>query len=547
MDTGAAPSRAGFARVLASVLLVLGALAGSVLLVLQGAARKDSIEHDEGISFIEASVRMTDWARMASDQSPPAGTWAQVSAWQSFWQSSDTFGFAAISNSLAATDIHPPGYFWLLHVWALAFGMTPASSIWLNVVLAVLTGLALFGLAGWAFRDPLFGALVVCVWALAGPTVGVSLVARQYGLLALVSVLTVWAALAWFGAERRPGVAKALGLGLLIGAGMLTYYQFAVLVAGVMVWLTITCWGRWRTLLALYAAGLFGVGVLFVGHPGFANSLGVLGSLASMGDLELPVRIQRTASALASMVNPGLADWILGASSRVQVWAVIGGAAVALAVLLIGAWPRRGEGWEVDSEGRRIATVCLLGAWNLIIVVALYLTGRSPSHAMGDRYLAMALPFLALVPLVLFRRGGRLRRGNVVAASLVVATLCGASVYSQVHANLRPASTQSAGSVLAGARHVVIDTLARGVVPRVLVDARPDLEVYADIGSRLLAQPAAWIDQLQPGDVVVSDPTYAESQNLRVQLRKELEQRFTITKLAAPTPMSWWRIDAVKS
>lgn len=540
-------ARAGLARAGFSVLVAVGALTGSVLLILQGASRKDTIEHDEGISFIHASVRMADWVRVSADHAAPAGTWSPAAAWQSFWQPTDPFGFAAIGQGLAAWDIHPPLYFWLLHVWALAFGMTPPSSIWLNIVFAVLTGLALFGLARWAFGDPLFAALVVCLWALAAPTVGVSIVARQYGLLSLVSVLTVWAALAWFGPTRRPGVWATLGLGLLIGAGMLTYYQFALLVAGVMLWLTIVCWRRWRQLLALYLSGAIGVLVLFVCHPGFWTALSTLGGLASMGDLELAVRVKRVADALASLVNPALGSRLAGASMSVQVLGLAGGALVAAVLLVVAGRRRRTESHDADATARRLLATGLLGGWNLALIVGLYLTGRSPSHAMGDRYLAMALPFLVFIPLMLFRPGGLLRRGNALVASVVVAALCGASAYSQVRADLAPNPDQSAASILAGARHVVIDSLARGVVPRILVDARTDLEVYADTESRLLADPSVWADRLRPGDVVVSDPTYAESQAARVQLRKELEKRFTITKLAAPTPMSWWRIDAVKS
>lgn len=541
------PSRGGRRRTLLSVLLVAGALAGSALLILQAAGRKDTIEHDEGISFIHAAVRMADWVRVTGERTPPVGTWSPASAWQWFWQPAESFGFASISQGLSAWDIHPPLYFWLLHLWGLAFGLTAASSVVLNVALAVLTGLALFGLANWAFSDPVFASLVVCVWALAAPTVGVSLVARQYGLLSLVSVLTVWAGLAWFGRDRRPRLPEILGLGLLIGAGLLTYYQFALLLAGLMLWLTVTCWGQWRHLAELFASGVVGVVVLVAGHPGFWNSLTVLSGLASMGDLELGVRIERTATAVTRLVNPALAARLAEAGTSVQAWTLLAVALVAVLLVVLGGWPRRAERRDGDPTASRLVAICLLGGWNLALIVGLYLSGRSPSHAMGDRYLAMAVPLLAFLPLLLLRPGGWLRRGNVVVASLVVAALCGASVYSQVRIDLSPRSDQSAGSVLAGARHVVVDSLARGVVPRILLDARPDLEVYADVESRLLADPSAWVSRLQPGDVVVSDPTYAESQDARVRLRKELEKRFTITKLAAPTPMSWWRIDAVKS
>jgi 4-amino-4-deoxy-L-arabinose transferase-like glycosyltransferase len=526
---------------------MVGALVGSALLILGSADRKDGIEHDEGITFIHAAGKMADWMRVTAGSEPPAGTWAAASAWQSFWQPAGGFDFAAISQGLATWDIHPPLYFWLLHVWALVFGMTPLSSIWLNIALAVLTGFALFGLARWAFGDPLFAALAVCVWALSAPTVGVSVVARQYGLLALVSVLTVWAGLAWFGPTRRPRVLGVLGLGLLIGVGMLTYYQFALLVVGLMLWLTIGGWGRWRQLLALYASGLVGVLILVAAHPGFWTSLWVLDDPNSLGDPQWGLRVQRAAESAARLVSPELGRMVTEASPRVQVAALLAGVVAIALALLVGGWRPGAERRDADPSARRLLAIGLLGGWNLGLVVGLYLIARSPGHAMGDRYLAMALPFLAFLPLMLVRPGGFLRRGNTAAAFMVVVALSGASVYGQVRANLAPTADQRAASILAGARHVVIDSLARGVVPRILVDARRDLEAYADTDSRLLGNPAAWADRLQPGDVVVSDPTYADSRDARIQLRRELQKRFVITKLDAPAPMSWWRIDAVRS
>lgn len=530
-----------------SALLVCGALVGSSALIVLGAERKDSIEHDEGISFINAAGKMSDWMNVSAHDVAPAGGWVPVAEWQSFWQVSNAFDFGAIAQGLATWDIHPPLYFWLLHLWSLGFGMTPASSIGLNIFLTVLTGIALFGMARWAFEDTLFAALTVCVWALASPTVGAALVARQYVLLSLLSVLAAWAALAFFSPARRPRIGEMLLVGLAIGAGLLTYYQFALLVVSLTIWLTITCWGRWRHLMLLYGSGVIGIVILLIAHPGFINSLSVLARAnTAHGDINVALRSGRTLAAISRLVSP------LPGSSPSTVDSVAAAAVLLLGVVLIAAAAivavRLGRDGEIGAwrPRHRVLALSVLGVWNLTLIVVLYMTGRSPIHAMADRYLAMVVPFVALIPLALLRPAGPSRRGGAVVATILVVALGGVSVAGQLRADATANPNLPVTTALAGADHVVIDSLARGIVPRVLIGAPAGLEVYADRESGLLSDPDAWAERLGSGDVVVSDPSYAESAELRLKFVEELERRFVVSQLPASGPMQWWRIEARK-
>ncbi|HAM45853.1 MAG TPA: hypothetical protein DCM67_12650 [Propionibacteriaceae bacterium] len=528
-------------------LLTCGSLVGSVALIVQGAGRKDSIEHDEGISFINSAGKMSDWMNATAHHVAPVGGWAPATDWQYFWRVGNAFDFGVIAQGLAAWDIHPPLYFWLLHIWSLCFGMTPASSIGLNVLLTVLAGIALFGMARWAFEDTIFAALTVCLWALASPTVGAALVARQYVLLSLVSVLAAWAALAFFTPARRPRVTEMLVVGVAIAAGLLTYYQFALLVAGLMIWLTITCWGRWRHLILLYGSGVIGIMILLVAHPGFTHSLSVLSQAnTTHADLNTATRSGRTVAALSRIVCPAFGSPSLGGSwFAPAVVLLLGVVLVAVAVVVAARLGRDGEALAWMPRPRVLA-LSMLGVWSLALIVILYLTGRSPTHAMADRYLAMVLPFAAFLPLALLRPAGPSRRGGAVIATILVVVLGGISVAGQLQVNATANPNLPVVTALSGARHVVIDSLARGIVPRVLIDAPASLEVYVDRESRLLSDPAAWADRLGSGDVVVSDPSYAESAELRAEFIEELEQRFVVSQLPASGPMQWWRIEARK-
>lgn len=534
-------------RRLTSAAIVLAALTGSSALILGRAGVKTSIEHDEGITFIQSAPAMAEWATIANDHIAPAGVWVPASQWQALLQVRDPFAFAQISHGLAQWDIHPPVYFWLLHVWSLVFGMTPTSAIWLGVAISAATGVLLFGFASWAIGDPLPSAAVVAFWALASTTVGVSLIARQYGLFALLTVATSWAALACFGPGRRPRVLPTIGSGVLIGLGLGTHYQFALVVAGLLLWIVISCWRRWSLVLAAVAAALLGLGILALLHHGFWQALTAVSSSAFDGGSSAQRLTPTFSSIFGFFLTPELSARVAAASQ--QPWALTAALAVATVSLVAGLVlalrsDRRVDAASIKFEDQlarhRVAAVCFVGLWIVATTSALFLVGQSPSHAMGDRYLAAALPLLAFIPVTLFRRLG----GTAAAAIGLVWAV--ASIPGQLATILAPAAEPSVQTLVAPAKRIVIDTLARGVLPRVVIDADPGTLVFAGTQSQLLSDPAAWAGQLEPGDLVLTSSRYIESKEQTVAIRADLKQWAEVEKLDGAWPLTWWRVTGTK-
>lgn len=516
------------------------ALAVSALLIWARAATKSSIGHDEGITFINASAKMGDW--LLTRSAAPGSTWVPASTWQWYLQPTEPWAFSSISQGLAQWDIHPPVYFWLLHVWALAFGMSAASSIALNVVVAVCTGLALFGLARWVHRDARRAASTVVFWALSAPVVAVSLMARQYGLLALLSVCTIWFALAQF---TRPGVPRpwtSVVLAGLIGLGLATYYQFAVLVAGLLAWMTLTFWSEWKRLGLLYASALGGGLLLFALHPGFLNSFSVLNGTRSMAKGDLPRRLRQSVDTVAGFfITPRGASAVVSRFSGVTALAAILGVGILVLIIVLIAgmglhWTDFRPSAADTSSQYRLGAVLFLGMWILLGIVGMYLTGRSPVHAMGDRYLAMVWPFLAFAP------AAALHRLRAVPSAAIIVIWALLSVPGQLAAVAGGPTSPRVSDILAPAKHIVVDSVARGVVPRIVIDAAPGTRVFAGPQSSLLRDPGAWADELERGDIVVSDPIYAEDPENKARIKQELEQRFLIEQVKGPWPFTWWRV-----
>ena len=102
------------------------------------------------------------------------------------------FDFGQIISGLAKHDVHPPLYFCLLHIWTLVVGVKFWTGPSLNLIIDVLCGAALFGLARRLLRDPVAAALVVLIWSVSPAVRMTSSMARMYSLEALFSVLFVW-------------------------------------------------------------------------------------------------------------------------------------------------------------------------------------------------------------------------------------------------------------------------------------------------------------------------------------------------------------------
>ncbi len=153
-------------------------------------------------------------------------------------------GFQQIARE-AAADIHPPGYYWLLKVWAGPFGYSAWGMRSLSAVAGLLTVAAIYLAAreigkgmesdnGAASDRFLFPQLAALLAAVSPFQTYFGHEARMYALLALESTVLMWALLAM---QRRAsaGTPNASVIGyaaiytLAAAAGLWTHYFFGVI------------------------------------------------------------------------------------------------------------------------------------------------------------------------------------------------------------------------------------------------------------------------------------------------------------------------------
>ncbi len=129
------------------VILLVLVLVAPLGLRVAGVVSKSTLGHDEGISYLAAAGHQGQYNSIAYRMRHPAGNWVKASQWKKLLIPDKQFAFKEISDDLAQFDIHPPLYFWLLHIWSLLFGVHVRTGPLLNVVIFLVTALFLFRLA----------------------------------------------------------------------------------------------------------------------------------------------------------------------------------------------------------------------------------------------------------------------------------------------------------------------------------------------------------------------------------------------------------------
>lgn len=488
----------------------------SLALVLGTAFRVDSMRHkhgfhvDEWWSYVTASGHLGQFGSL--DGTSLYGRWVPAATWKGQWRPVSTFGFAQIARQLGAHDVHPPLYFWALHVWMLVFGVDFWSGPLLNLLVDILTGAALFGLGRRLLRDPLGAALVVLIWAVS-PTVRLtSSMTRMYPMLALFAVLFVWMLVRAVddhpvGASRgRLGPLVLLSLVTL--GGMATQYQFVLIAAGgalYAIWRLIRV--DRRQCLRTLASIAVGVALVVVVEPGIVGQFRLesqkAGEHFSFGALInktngvvdttfgfFGLDKDRLKQAIAGPVRLGglLPQHRLSPLVFLLGWGVLA-LVVALAVPRSRAWLARRE------RGGLIALLYL--AWIGGTIVAQNLLFRSQPAVLSARYLAAAWPFVAFIP-VLLGRALLPKARYVVPAVFCLAYLVPASI-----APVNSVATMGPMPALQSARRAVIETTMPSTVPIALWYVPDQTPVYVDGGSALASSLPQWYPPLATGDFFV--------------------------------------------
>ena len=464
------------------LLLALGAGTGLRLYVQH---ESPNVQYDEAWSYASAAGRLGPF--LAATDGGLTGRWVPASEWQRFWQSAGPVDLGAIATGLSRHDVHPPLYFDLLRLWLGATGTQKWAGPALNLVFAALTTLGIYGLARRVGFERLDGSLAALTWAVSPAVVGISSIARQYDLVALTATFFVWGLVR--AVKPRPGRRRwpdVVWVAAASCAALLTHYQTGLLVAGGVVF-------------ALVARSLPG------GDPERRPSWPPLAGIAA-GIAAAALLAQGWAQALHNertmLAHPslaGLAGKLAGITETAGRAAGGPGVLAAAAVTAIAAAfaiPRTRRALVARMRSARP------GWWTILFFLAVTAGGivvqnllfLSMPLRLSPRYLAMAWPFAAFLPLLLFGAWPRLRLPLTAAFCLVVLvpmTLIGPLVGNAAD-HLQIGRLADAGAVIIDGAGVGKSSV--GKLPRFLWSVPPDAPVFVGDGGQILAGATTPVD-----------------------------------------------------
>jgi hypothetical protein len=434
---------------------------------------------DDAFSYLAATCHLRENGRLLWTKSAPFGRWEPAAAWQRLSSVEERFCFRAIGRDLARDDIHPPLYFWLLHLWIVAFGVSARAGPALNIVLFAITAVLLYRLARRAAAHRVAAALGVLLWSVGPSVLEVTLLSRPYELLALMTVALCWLLLLLSEPERAPARRDHVPLALTAAAGMLTHYHFALAAAaGVAVaCLRLRGTGR-RRRLGLLGALVAGLLISLALHPPAG-----LEAWRNLPESPFPFswtgagnRARRTLETLGVFGGFGATRLVwIGAS----VWAVV-------SLVRLARRPPGEPRARRESEG--LLALTALSALLLGEIVVLYVTFVTPHHAMGARYLSMVWPLAAVVVGAALWRS---RLGRLLAVALGAALLLAGVDWRREKRAAAPGTVliaPSTGPVLADGADIHLY--------RALWHVAPDVPVYAADVDRLRSDPDGWLSGL---------------------------------------------------
>ena len=483
-------SRAHSSRLnLIAFIVLLVALEAGTGLRIHAQLEDPNVQHDEAWSYASAAGRLGPF--MTAIDGGLTGRWVPAGDWQRFWQSNGLGGVSRIAPDLATYDVHPPLYFGLLHGWLAVLGTSVWAGRALNLVFAALTVLSIFGLARALGFARIEGALAALVWAVSPAVVSISSIVRHYDLVALTTVLLVWGLVR--ASAPRPGRHDGqrdprtwpwldiLWVAAASAAALLTHYQAVLLIAGGVLYglAGVLVPGQdtrrrpwWPPLLGL-TVGTLSAALL---APGWSGAFGRERSW--LRDISARVFFEKLDAIGATL------------GRFVAVPGLVVGLAVAVVILLF-LIPRTRR-----ALVRRVRTA--RPGWWTILFFALVTAGGiclqnllflSMPPRISARYLAMAWPFPAFLPLVFFGIWPRLRYALTAAFCLLV--LVPATVATPL---LYGGADRLPIGQLAGAGAVIIDNVGAGELPRFLWSVPAGAPVLAGTQGEILANKGALRD-----------------------------------------------------
>ncbi len=458
----------------AAVLLWLAIVAALLVRIHAVTNIKEGLTHDESIAWLCAAASES---RFGTEMPGLANRPVPAAEFQAFLQRPGSFAFRTVARDLALTDIHPPLFFWCLHVQHVLLGLTPQNQSAINLGLALVTLGLVYRLGRRFSGSHAVGLVCATVWFCAPAVIGIEFQTRHYSLFAALVLVALELGDRIIAGDRSPWCTVLFCL--VCAAGMLTHYFFVItMVPGALMVLAIDRLGGQTR--RYFLAAVVAVGIFLLLYPEFFEFLTLKGparpALAgNAGGMAAAAPMRIKALAVGSAVY--FTFW----RSLYPIYAIAILSALSVRFFRVARHREggvgNGPGWLMLHDGK-IRYVVVLG-WFVAFTAILYLVGVSPAHTSGGQYFSYIWP-LASVFLVLLVRD--IVAPRVAIGCLVLHLLQSMASWPGIvdqSFDLKPAMPTAWTKACNWSGTVITNDLRRGELLRNTIDLRPDLPVVA--------------------------------------------------------------------
>jgi hypothetical protein len=400
---------------------------------------------------------------------------APAADFQAFLQRPGSLAFRTVARDLALSDIHPPLFFWCLHVHHFLVGLTPQNQSAINLGLALVTLGLVYRLGRRFSGSHALGLVCATVWFCSPAVMGIEFQTRHYSLFAVLVLLALELGDRIIGGDRSAWC--TVRFCLVCAAGMLTHYFFVLtMVPGAIMVLAIDRLGGQTR--RYFVAAVMAVGFFLVIYPEFFEFLRVKmdarpAVAGSAGTFAAAARIR------TGLLAVGSAEYFTFWRSLYPIYAIALLSAVSVGGIRFARHRSGGAGNGfgcLTLHDPKIRSTVVLG-WFVAFTAILYFVGVSPEHAFRGQYFSYIWP-LASVFLVLLVR-------DIVAPRVAIGCLVLHLLQSMASwpglvdqsFDLKPAVPSAWTKACDWSGTVITNDLRRGELLRNVFDLRPDLPV----------------------------------------------------------------------
>lgn len=483
---------------------------------------KTIVTHDEAISYLAAAGKQDDYGRDLGNRKI-LGKYIPAYEWKKYLKSENFFNFSQINESLAKSDVHPPFYFWLLHIWNHINGIDLQKGILLNILLACLSAVLVFLLANEITGSQVMGFLAAAGWSLSYSWDATFFV-RQYETLGLISIafyLFVYRIISK--PANQKGWLNWIILSVITAFGFLTHIYFAPVAFGgflfLIIKLTVIDKKNAKTAITKIAATiLLAASLTLLLFPQYIQLLQKL-FLRSGKNFPNPIREVNFKDSLYTLFY-GLTGRYAFLIENFPLKGFFTFLVVFFSIIFLSVIIWVVVKKKIDPVRLFIPFILI---WNVSIFSILYKSLKLADWAIGGEYYAHIIP---LVPLAIASFYSYFKKNERYAVyALLIAFIITVSAGTIFYLNdLTSRHVYSPSIIFQHNPKIVCDNTARGDLFGLVMYIPDGSLLYVDTQDNLIQEPQKWASAFQPGDMLVCIESYDSVRSKQIEIVKAFEK-----------------------